>query len=64
MNFDDLIGLKNENAIQLLRENGYNNIEIIDNFKNDDGCNQTIVCFAKEEDGIVKLVCGKFKILK
>lgn len=64
MNFDELIGLKSEDAIELLQKNGYNNIEIVENFKNDDGCNQTLVCFAKEDGGAVKLVCGKFKILQ
>lgn len=58
--FESLIGLKKDDAIKILKNSGYNDIEIIINSKSNDLCDSFLVCKAEEKDGKVMLVLGEF----
>ena len=58
--FEKLIGLEITKAKEILKSEGYNNIEIIKNSEHNDKCDTTIVCAAKNESGSIKLICGEF----
>ena len=60
MDFSSLIGLDEQKAIQILKENGYKDIEVKKNSEHNDLCDSFLVCLAKEEDGKAILVCGEF----
>ena len=63
MDFDDLIGLDIDSAKNKLLENGYTNINIVNNYKSDEKCNEMLVCLAKQTNDLVTLVCGNFFII-
>ena len=58
--FESLIGLKKDDAIEILKNNGYNDIEIIINSKSNNLCDSYLVCKAEEKNGMVMLVLGEF----
>ena len=64
MNFDDLIGLEVERAKNILVKNGYTKINIVNNYKSDEKCNELLVCLVKQTNDLVTLVCGSFFIIK
>jgi hypothetical protein len=64
MNFDELIGMQVCRAKDILVKNGYTNINIVNNYKSDEKCNELLVCLAKQTNDLVTLVCGNFFIIK
>lgn len=60
MEFNSLIGLKEQDARQFLLNNGYNNIETIINSKNSNKCDTLVVCAVRESEAKITLVCGEF----
>ena len=60
MDFNSLIGLKENQARQFLQENGYNNIETVSNFKHNEKCDSVVVCAVRCDDEKITLICGEF----
>lgn len=60
MELNSLIGLEEQSARQILLENGYNNIEVIINSKDNTLCDTKLVCAVRESDDVITLVCGEF----
>ena len=58
--FECLIGQTKDCAVNILNQNGYNNIEFIINSKRNDLCDSLLVCKAEFIDGKVVLVLGEF----
>ena len=58
--FSSLIGIEKNEAIDILKKNGYNKTEIIINSKSNNLCDSLLVCKAEEKDNEVILVCGEF----
>lgn len=55
-----LIGKTTEEAIELLKENGFFKIETKQNFKHNDKCDTKLVCSASINGDVVTLVEGEF----
>lgn len=55
-----LIGLTITEAKEKLKENKITEIEVVDNFKENDRCNTKIVCSVKIDDNKCRLICGEF----
>lgn len=62
VNFDNLIGLKLDEAMDILNQNGYKNINIINNYKHNDKCDSLLVCAVRECENEITLVCGEFYV--
>ena len=62
MDFSSLIGLDEQKAIQILKENGYKDIEVKRNFEHKELCDSFLVCLAKEENGKAVLISGEFHL--
>ena len=60
LNLRNLIGKKKEDAVKILTENGYNDIEVIINSKSNDLTDSVLVCKAEKINEKVVLVCGEF----
>ena len=60
MELNSLIGLDEQTARQVLSENGYNNIEVKLNSKDNNLCDTKVVCAVRENAGKVTLICGEF----
>ena len=60
MELNTLIGLEEQTARQILIKNGYTNIEVKINSKDNNLCDTKVVCAVRESSGIVTLVCGEF----
>ena len=60
MDFNNLIGLSEQDARQFLLKNGYNNIETIINSKDNKLCDTKVVCAVFEKINKIILVCGEF----
>ena len=58
--FNNLIGLKKEEAIKILSGSGYNNIEIIMNSKKNEQTDSELVLQAKQQENRVVLILGEF----
>jgi len=58
--FESLIGYKKDEAVKILSENGYKNIEFIINSKRNDLCDALLVCKALLHNEKVILVLGEF----
>ena len=63
MDFNELIGLDEELAKKILRDNGFENIKTIINSKEDEKCNKLLVCAVKQTEMGITLICGKFYII-
>ena len=48
------IGLEVNYAKSILIENGYNDINVINNYQSDDRCNTELVCLAKKNNNTIK----------
>ena len=62
--FNDLIGLDEEDACKILNKFGYNKINKIKNAKEDGRCNCSLVCAVRLDGDVVTLVFGDFLVLK
>ena len=60
MDFSSLIGLEEQEAKQILIDNGQKNIKTIYNSQHDELCDSSRVCAVKKNDDEVILVCGEF----
>lgn len=60
MELNSLIGLDMQTARQILNKNGYTNIEVKINSKDNNLCDTKVVCAVRENLGIVTLICGEF----
>lgn len=58
--FELLIGQTKEKALNILAENGYNDIECIINSKSNALCDSLLVCKVENCDNKIKLVLGEF----
>lgn len=58
--FDSLIGLKSDDAVTRLHENGYNKTKIIINSKKNDIASDLLVAKASLDGEVVLLICGEF----
>ena len=58
--FECLIGQTKDCAVNILNQNGYNNIEFIINSKSNDLCDSLLVCKAEKLDDKVVLILGEF----
>lgn len=58
--FDSLVGLDPNEAINILHKNGIDEVETILNSKHNDKCDTTLVCAVRFSDGKATLVCGEF----
>lgn len=58
--FDSLIGLEVGEAKEILAKNGFNDINIVINSKQNDKTDKLIVCATKQSGTFVTLVCGEF----
>ncbi len=57
---DNLIGFEVSRAKSLLQNNGFKNINIMENFKPNEKCDTKIVCSVILNEDMVTLVCGEF----
>lgn len=57
-----LIGFELSQAIDVLKQNGYEKINVINNSKHNDLCDTQLVCSAKLTEDGVTLVCGEFHL--
>lgn len=58
---NSLIGRESKDAENILKQNGFKNVNIKVNSKGNENCNAVIVCAARlEEGGKVTLICGEF----
>ena len=64
LNFDDLVGLNLDEARKILKENGYNKINVILNSKSAKECNEMLVCSVRFEKNNITLICGEFLVEK
>ncbi len=55
-----LIGLEISKAKEILKLNGFKNIEIILNAKHNDKCDTNLVCAVRETEENIILICGEF----
>ena len=55
-----VIGLEESKAVEVLNQNGINNVKIIYNSKHNDLCDTKLVCSVRKSGEIVTLVCGEF----
>ena len=55
-----VIGLEEQKAIELLKKNGFDKINIKINSKHNDLCDTNLVCGVQENENGVTLVCGEF----
>ena len=58
--FDCLIGLDKNKAIEILSQNGYNNVEVVINSKENSFCDSLLVCAALQKNDKVVLTMGEF----
>ena len=56
----NVIGLEKAKAVEVLKQNGFEKIELIDNLIHNDLCDTKLVCSAKQTGDVVTLVCGEF----
>ncbi len=63
MDLNDLIGYEMSEAKQLLKNEGFENIDIIINSKENEKCNKTLVCSVRQTDNHITLICGQFYII-
>ena len=60
LDLKSLIGLEVGEAKKLILADGKYEIKEIINSKPNDKCDTTIVCNAKQENGVINLYCGEF----
>ena len=60
--FECLIGLEKNEALEILSENGYKQIETIINSKSNDLCDSLLVCKAEIIESKVVLILGEFHL--
>ena len=58
--FNKLIGLEKNKAIEILSSKGYKEIEIIINSKSNDLNDSLLVCKVEELNNKIILICGEF----
>ena len=58
--FDSLIGLEVSEAKEILAKNGFNDINIVINSKQNDKTDTLVVCATNFCGDFVTLVCGEF----
>ena len=63
MDFNELIGLEENSAKEILKGNGFENIKTVINAKEDEKCNKLLVCAVKQTEDVITLICGKFYII-
>ncbi len=59
---NSLVGENLEYASKILKEKGYNEIEVITNSKPDGECNQKLVCGVRKNGNKITLIIGDFVI--
>ena len=64
MDFDSLIGLEENQARFLLSKNGYYNIKVVLNSKDNKNCNKNLVCAIKCDNDIITMICGEFYLIE
>jgi hypothetical protein len=55
-----LIGYNLQEAVDILKENGLTKINIIENIKHHELCDNVLVCGVKQAGNEVTLICGEF----
>lgn len=58
--FSNLIGLTEEKAKELLRQNGVDLVEVVVNSKHNERCDSKLVCAVRQKADGVELVLGEF----
>lgn len=59
-NFDSLVGLDINEATNILKVGGIDDIEIILNSKHNDKCDTTLVCAVRISNNKATIFCGEF----
>ena len=58
--YNHLIGLTQNEAIEILKADGIADIETILNVDHNDKCDTTLVCAVRVSDNKATLICGEF----
>lgn len=64
MDFNDLVGLEENEAKQILSQNGFSDVKTIINAREDEKCNKTLVCAVKQTENRITLICGRFYFIE
>ena len=58
--FNNLIGIEVSKAVEILKADGFEKINIIMNAEHNDKCDTVLVCAVRVADDGINLICGEF----